>query len=265
VFTPDRFELDMSSCENVGMMNTYNGCDITFNTGLREVEAIDLLFKFSNSSVVYKVDQFVKTEEGWGDNITIPTPIRFTNNKVFSILPEDQYFRSYDNVPESVVASTMAGNRGMEANYVEGKDLIDKNGAKVVMDYSVGFTSVSPESLPLPTAKLSATSIFDASSIVDGKIRLDFTGKSLKKGGALISIISSAVNPSTPQVLERAMFKILGGLLSPENFNNVSSSVFPTKTSTLVIRSPVLKFKRVPVVDCATISDANVSLSYSIM
>lgn len=200
-FTPDRFELDMSSCENVGMMNTYNGCDITFNTGLREVEAIDLLFKYSNSSVVYKVDQFVKTEEDWGDNITIPTPIRFTNNKVFSILPEDQYFRSYDNVPESVVASTMAGNRGMEANYVEGKDLIDKNGAKVVMDYTVGFTSVSPESLPLPTVKLSTTSIFDASSIVDGKIRLDFTGKSLKKGGAislLFNIKSIAVIPAIP-------------------------------------------------------------------
>jgi len=209
-FTPDRFELDMSSCENVGMMNTYNGCDITFNTGLREVEAIDLLFKFSNSSVVYKVDQFVKTEEGWGDNITIPTPIRFTNNKVFSILPEDQYFRSYDNVPESVVASTMAGNRGMEANYVEGKDLIDKNGAKVVMDYSVGFTSVSPESLPLPIAKLSATSIFDASSIVDGKIRLDFTGKSLKKGGAislLFNIKSIAVVPALTPTRPIATFE----------------------------------------------------------
>ena len=200
-FTPDRFELDMSSCENTGMVNIYNGCDITFNTGLREVVAIDLLFKYSNSSVVYKVDQFIKTEEGWGDNITIPTPIRFTNNKTFAVLPEDQYFRSYDNVPESVVASTIAGNRAMFANYVEGKDLIDKNGAKVVMDYTASYSSVSPESLPLTPSKLSTTSLFDASSIIDGKIRLDFTGKSLKKGGAisiLFNIKSIAVIPAIP-------------------------------------------------------------------
>jgi len=184
-FTPDRFQLDFSSCENKGMINIYNGCDITFATGTREVIAVDLLFKYSNSDVVYKVDQFVKTEESWGDNINIPAPIRFTNSKVFSILPEDQYYRSYDNVPESVVASTMAGNRAMFANYKENKDLIDKNGNPVVMDYSVGVSSVAPQSTELIISKLSATSIFDASTIVDGKIRLNFAGTSLVKNGAI--------------------------------------------------------------------------------
>lgn len=197
-FTPGRFDLDPSACENKGMVNIYNGCDITFNTGPREVIGIDLLFKYSNSTVVYKVDQFVKTEESWADNITIPAPIRFTNNKVFSVLPEDQYFRPYDNVPENVTAATLAGNRGMFANYREGKNLIDKNNDPVVMEYTAGYSSLSPESLPLSIAKLTTTSIFDASTIVDGKIRLDFTGKSLKKDGAisiLFNIKSIAVVP----------------------------------------------------------------------
>jgi len=227
-FTPGRFELDMSSCENKGMVNTYNGCDITFNTGLREVIAIDLLFKYSNSSVVYKVDQFVKTEESWGDNITIPAPIRFTNNKVFSILPEDQYFRSYDNVPESVVASTMAGNRGMEANYIEGKDLIDKNGAKVVMDYVAGYSSISPESLPLSASKLPSTSLFDASSITDGKVRLDFTGKSLKKGGAisvLFNIKSIAVTPALTPTRPIAFFENTYITVLDKDYANITAVI----------------------------------------
>lgn len=197
-FTPDRFQLDFSSCENKGMVNIYNGCDITFSTGPREVVAVDLLFKYSNSDVVYKVDQFVKTEESWGDNITIPAPIRFTNSKVFSVLPEDQYYRSYDNVPEGAIASTMAGNRVMFANYKENKDLIDKNGNPVVMDYSVGVSSVSPQSAELIISKLTATSLFDASTIVDGKIRLNFAGTNLVKDGAisiLFNIKSIAVSP----------------------------------------------------------------------
>jgi len=198
-FTPDRFQLDFSSCENKGMINIYNGCDITFATGPREVIAVDLLFKYSNSDVVYKVDQFVKSEESWGDNINIPAPIRFTNSKVFSILPQDQYYRSDDKVPEEVVAATMAGNRAMFANYKENKDLIDKNGNPVVMDYSVGVSSVSPQSATLITTKLSGTSIFDASTIVDGKIRLNFGGTSLVKDGAisiLFNIKSIAVVPA---------------------------------------------------------------------
>lgn len=208
-FSPDRFDLEISACENKGMVNLYNGCDITFNTGTREVIAIDLLFKESNSSVVYRVDQFIKTEESWGDNITIPTPIRFTNNKVLSVLPEDQYFRSFDNVPESAVASDIAGNRAFFANYIEGKNLIDKNGDPVVMDYIAGFTSLSPVSTPLAKTKLTATSIFDASTIVDGKIRLNFSASSLKSGSAisiLFNIKSIAVTPPLTPARPIAVF-----------------------------------------------------------
>jgi len=206
-FTPDRFSLDIGSCENKGMINTFNGCDITFITGPREVIAVDLLFKFSNSTTVYKVDQYIKTEESWADNVTIPAPIRFTNNKIFSVLPEDQYFRSYDNVPESVVAGTIAGNRVMYANYVEGKDLIDKNGNPVVMDYTVGVSSLLQDTETVATAKISATSLFDASSIVDGKIRLDFTGTSLKKDGAISVLFNIKSIPVVPALTpDRSIF-----------------------------------------------------------
>jgi len=144
-FAPDKFKLDFATLENKGMINTYNACEITFKTGPREVIAIDLLFRYSNSTTVYKVDQYIKSEESWGDNISIPTPINFSNSKVFSVLPEDQYFRTQDNVPESNVAATFAGNREFIANYKEQKNLIDKNGDPVVVDFTVDFTSIESE------------------------------------------------------------------------------------------------------------------------
>src|SRR6478736_517184 len=80
-FTPGRFELDFASFENKGMLNIFNACDISFNTGPREVVAIDLLFRESNNTVFYLIDQYFKTEESWADN-TVQS-IQFDNSKVY--------------------------------------------------------------------------------------------------------------------------------------------------------------------------------------
>lgn len=230
-FSPDKFKLDISSCENKGMINTFNACDISFNTGPREVQAIELLFRFSNSETVYKVDRFVKTEEGWGNNITIPAPIRFSNNKVYSILPEDQYFRSFDNVPENSIAATVAGNRQMFANYKEGKNLIDKNGNPVVMEYIVDFVSIEPQSVVIPVTKLDSISIFDSSIIVDGKIRMDFTGVELVKDASValqFNLKSIAVNPALTPARPIYNFNKTYGIVLNQDYANISALVADT-------------------------------------
>lgn len=223
-FTPDKFNLNISSCENKGMLNTFNACDITFNTGPREVKSIDLLFRFSNSEVVYKVEQFVKSEELWSDNVMIPTPIRFSNNKVYSILPVDEYFRSYDNIPESSVSATIARNRQFFANYKEGKNLIDKNNNPVVMDYKVGYSSIDPSSIPVPTTKSNTTSLFDASSIANGKIRLNFTGVSFVKDSVLLiqfNINSIKVVPALVPARNIFNFSKSFGIILNRNYTNI--------------------------------------------
>jgi hypothetical protein len=230
-FSPDNFQLDISSCENKGMINTFNACDISFNTGPREVQAIELLFRFSNSETVYRVDRFVKTEEGWGNNITIPTPIRFANNKVFSILPEDQYFRSFDNVPENSVAATVAGNRQMYANYKEGKNLIDKYGDPVVMNYKVDFISIDPQSVDVPITKLATASIFDGLSIADGKIRLDFTGVELVKDASValqFNLRSIAVSPPLTPARPIYNFNKTYGIVLSQDYANITALVADT-------------------------------------
>lgn len=227
-FTPDKFDLDYSSCENKGMVNIFNACDITFETGPREVEAIDLLFRYSNSITVYKVDQFVKQEQSWGNNIVIPAPIRFTNNKVFQVLPEDQYFRSYDNVPENNVAGCFAGNRAFLANYKDQKDLIDKDDNPVIMDYTVGYSSVDPQSIDLAVTKLPTFSLFDFSFVSDGRIRLDFSGVALNKDSAIsilfdiksILVVPGLTPPRTVFPYEKSFITIL-----PKNYANIGAVI----------------------------------------
>jgi hypothetical protein len=79
--------------------NLSNAVDISFNTGPREVQKVELIFKESASDVFYIIDSFTKTEQSWADN-TVQT-IQFSKSKITKVLSEEQYFRDFDNVPLS--------------------------------------------------------------------------------------------------------------------------------------------------------------------
>lgn len=187
-FTPGKFELDFGTFENKGMLNIFNACNISFNVGPREVDVIDLLYKESNSSTVYRIDKYKKNEEGWADN-SIQT-IQFDNSKVYDVLPDDQYFRSYDNVPENAIAQTTAGNRVMFANYRENKNLIDEDGNKVIPDYTLSLITNEFVSNNVVVTPQNSVSPFDASVITNGKLQFDFTGTSLTQGAVLYMILN---------------------------------------------------------------------------
>jgi hypothetical protein len=103
------------------MLNLSNAVDISFNTGPREVQKVELIFKESASDVFYIIDS-TKTEQSWADN-TVQT-IQFSKSKITKVLSEEQYFRDFDNVPLSAVAQTLIVNRLAYANYVEGRILM---------------------------------------------------------------------------------------------------------------------------------------------
>lgn len=229
-FSPKVFALDFNSKQNKGMINSVNAVNIRFATGPREVIAIDLLYKFSNSSTVYKVDQFIKSEEGWADNVIIPAPILFDNSKTYQVLPEAQYFRSFDNVPETVSAQTLIGSRIAFGNYREGKNMIDKLGNKVVMKYTVGLNSI-PNTVTNPVVTfLNSTSPFDASTIVKGKIRIDFTGSQLTKDSGITIAFSLITLPVPPPPPGRPTDTFIGQYLYliPQNYPNITALVNDT-------------------------------------
>lgn len=225
-FTPGKFDLDFASFENKGMLNVFNACNISFNTGPREVMGVDLLFKESNSDIVYCIDKYDKVDEIWSDN-SVKT-IQFSNSKVYSIIPTDQYYRSMDYVPENTIAQTTAGNRAIFANYKDGKNLIDKNGNKVVMDYSVDFTSTMNQSLTATKTKLAGVSPYDASAIADGKVRIDFTGATLVKGagvGIYFDLKSIVISPQIAPARPIATFKNTYYAILSNDYANIQAVI----------------------------------------
>lgn len=228
-FSPKTFDLDFNSKQNKGMINSVNAINIKFATGPREVIAIDLLYKYSNGNTVYKVDQFIKSDEGWLDNIIIPSPITFDNSKTYQILPESQYFRSFDNVPETVYAQTMIGSRIAHANYTEGKNMIDHLGNKVVMTYTVGLNSI-PNTVYTPVITfLDSISPFDASVIPKGKIRIDFTGVALNRDSGMIlgfNLITLPIVPPPVRSVDTFQGQYL--FLIPSDYADITALVADT-------------------------------------
>jgi len=132
-FTPSDFKLDYQTYDNLGMVNLSNAVDVSFNVGPRDVVQVDLLFRESDHTTVYVVQQFVKSDEVWEDETT--QTFQFSKSKIYTVLPESQYFRNFDNVPLSAKAQTVIGSRIAYANYVEGYDITDK------IDFDVAVTS----------------------------------------------------------------------------------------------------------------------------
>lgn len=149
-FEPGPFDLNFETFENNGMLNIRNAVNLTFNTGPREVVGVDLLFRLSNTDKIKLIEKFVKLDQGWGDNTS--QTITFDNSKVYSDLPQIEYQHSYDNVPHEAGSQTVAGNRLMFGDYIEQYDMIDKNGDKVVPDYTVGLVSNPISSDNVPTS-----------------------------------------------------------------------------------------------------------------
>ena len=132
-FVPSGFSINAQTGFNEGMLNSANAVDLVFNTGSREVVEVDLLFKETNSSVVYVIDKFNKEDEGWSNDSS--QSFQFNNSKIYLPLPQSQYFRNFDNVP--LVARTQAkiGNRLVYGNYEEGRDV------NTVIDFEVDIVS----------------------------------------------------------------------------------------------------------------------------
>ena len=132
-FAPLPFQLDPETFSNEGMTNQFNSAQITMNTGSDRVVGIDLVFKFSNGTIINVVEKYVKEDEGWGHNDDVV--VTFTNRKVYTTLPESELLRLFDNVPHKAQAQTIMGNRLMFGNYVDGYDLIDADGNDCLLNY----------------------------------------------------------------------------------------------------------------------------------
>jgi len=128
LFTPESFT-------NEGMENATNACTITYNSGNELVVGIDLLFKEMDDNIIRVIEKLSKDDDGLADNTDYEYV--FDNNKIYTILPESEILRLYDNVPLLSKAQTMMGNRLVYGNYTEGYDLLDQYGVPIRLDYFI--------------------------------------------------------------------------------------------------------------------------------
>jgi hypothetical protein len=171
-FAPKDFRLDYQTMENEGMVNAFNAVDIKFNTGDRNVTDIQLVVKETNSNATAVIETFNKVDEGWSNNET--RNFLFANSKKYVFLPEDELFRSFDNVPRFAKAMELINNRLVFGNYVENYDLIDNLGRDVVMDYNISLVSRSLEGATVPVS-------FSAVPTVNDTLIVNLAGQELRK------------------------------------------------------------------------------------
>ena len=184
VFSPGPFRLDYKTFDNAAMVNSFNSVKVTFETGGRNVVAVDVLFKFSTSQNVNVIERFKKSDEGWSDNDS--ENITFTNKKIFTALPAEQLLRLFDNVPRIAQSQTLMGNRLMYGNYVDGYDVVNSTGKQIDINYDLSLISNTLSSEEIEGTKEGADyNIGEVESIANAKIEIDFAGFSLVQGAQI--------------------------------------------------------------------------------
>ena len=167
VFSPGTFGYEPKEAYNLGMENTITSIAIKGyknNIPLGVVQ-VDLLYKESNSPVVYLIDSIKPNKTGIGTTYweNPETGYVVKPNLIRAILPSNQLLRPFDNVPRSALSQEITANRLVYANYLQ--------------NYNVDFTPLLDVSLktntPTDVSSLKARSLKSMRNYTLGVAYLD--------------------------------------------------------------------------------------------
>jgi len=125
-FVGGKFEYISSDGYNIGMTNNVRKLIIDNLTwGSDEVVEIDLLFKQSNSPVVYTVDTLKKIDytQQTPSGAVLDTSYEIKTELIGAVVEGNQLLRPWDNVPRVAKAQEVTGNRIVYANYLQNYDV----------------------------------------------------------------------------------------------------------------------------------------------
>jgi len=148
-FVPKPFSVSSDTFLNEGMINSKNGATVTYDSGGSDVVAVEILFKESASNIIKVIESLDATIL---PNNSIQT-YTFEDSKIFTILPEAEILRLYDNVPLLAKTQTLMGNRIMYGNYVDGFNL-KRNGLKTNLSYYIESKQESFGLTPITTSDI---------------------------------------------------------------------------------------------------------------
>ena len=114
-FEGGKFEYVSSDGYNIGMTNNIRQLTIgNLSWGSEEVQEIDILYKESNSTVVYTVETLKRS-----DFATLPSSFVVETELIGAVVQSNQLLRPWDNVPRAAKAQEVIGNRIVYANYLQ--------------------------------------------------------------------------------------------------------------------------------------------------
>ena len=135
-FLPGKpFEYDSYHGYNLAMTNVARVIEISnFVTSdiPPDVKEIDILYKESNSNLVFKVESIRKNSNEWNDNKYV-----IQNEIISSVIESNQILRPWDNVPKKAKSQELIGNRLVYGNYTQGYDMVTKLNADIDHDLSI--------------------------------------------------------------------------------------------------------------------------------
>jgi len=186
-FEPESFSYSFNSNLNEGMVNNFNTAFVTINTGGPLVKGIDLLFKNAQNNTIKIIEKLDKLNLGLSDNANYN--FTFDNSNIFTILPDSEILRLYDNVPRTSLAQTMMGNRLIYGNYVDGYNLLrGLNATKI--EYFIDL--ISEDNSATEVSDVISNTIYNTPatvSVTDGRVDFDFSNidnSDLVKGAVIV-------------------------------------------------------------------------------
>jgi hypothetical protein len=131
-FAPTDFNYDTVEGFNTGMVNQAKEVIIKDFIPVdipSEVVQIDILYKESNSPIIYTVDNISQTdiiingvENAWNtvnDSFSFQGKYTITSENIYAAIPSNQILRHFDNVPRKALAQSVTGNRVVYGNYLQ--------------------------------------------------------------------------------------------------------------------------------------------------
>jgi len=114
VFIPSEYDYSDANAYNESMVNNIRSLTLnTFAPPPADVVEVDILFKESNSTTIYKVDSITPTT----------TSFSITSELIYNVINSDQTIRPYDNVPKRAKSQEIIGNRLVYGNYAQNYDI----------------------------------------------------------------------------------------------------------------------------------------------
>ncbi len=149
-FLPKKFEYDYGVSENISMTNSFNTVTLTYNRGGKNVKEVQLVYRDTRSLNTYVVDN-IQTDTLTSD---LSQTYQFKNNKVYSILDQDQVNRLFDNVPLKAKSQELIGSRLIYGNYTQFFNLVNCIGEPINPLFNLSITTQEiTDQNPKPTFK----------------------------------------------------------------------------------------------------------------